>query len=411
MENEIEKNLENKIKKRKTLLPIIIIFIAVLIMAIVMCYFSFFSEASIRERKINNLIASAEKYLDDLDYEKAIAEYEAVLKLDPQNNDIYEAWVNAYIDWAEYEFAGGNVEGAIALLQEAQLKLEDMRTDDNSDIVDEQLSKIEDKLNEVQQMYLSDDNGGSISDAITLDNQPLRTVGFEEIDGFYTNVYTEYQLSDDDSNYFSSIIQLCESGSLEEAANYLQLKGLSREDLNDRGNILFEGYRICYSYLNLGDMANERISIIPEDDGNGFLLFKEEIFESNYLRLCYTKCPCVNHIFNGEFNQTRIDGESVYYYSGTVWNSFFDGEIVCSIFNSDGTSQGTQSATFDRGYSINIIGPDEYGYYYVTDTDKDHALIWYNESDYIDRPAHQLNPSGYSSTYYNEDTEYPALFY
>ncbi len=55
------------------------------------------------QRKYERQLSLGAKYLDELDYEKAIAVYKAMLEIDPKNEEVLELLENAYIAWAESE--------------------------------------------------------------------------------------------------------------------------------------------------------------------------------------------------------------------------------------------------------------------------------------------------------------------
>ena len=135
------------IQKKKSPLPIILVIAAILIIAAVVCYFSFFSEAAIRDREIKAHIASAEKYLENLDYENAIAEYEEVLKLDPQAENILDTYVDTVLTYAE-EVAESNSEKAADILSEASDFL-DKISDGNNDI-EKQAEELSDRADDYQ---------------------------------------------------------------------------------------------------------------------------------------------------------------------------------------------------------------------------------------------------------------------
>ena len=138
------------IQKKKSPLPIIIVIAAILIIGAVVCYFSFFSEAAIRDREIKAHITSAEKYLDDLDYENAIAEYEAALKLSPDDKDILDDYIDTVLAYAD-EIGADNPDKAIGIIDDAISFLEKLDNDDG--IYDEYIEKIKNE----QDKYKKDD--------------------------------------------------------------------------------------------------------------------------------------------------------------------------------------------------------------------------------------------------------------
>ncbi len=53
--------------------------------------------------KYERQLSLGAKYLDELDYERAVAVYKTMLEIDPQNEEVQELLENAYIAWAESE--------------------------------------------------------------------------------------------------------------------------------------------------------------------------------------------------------------------------------------------------------------------------------------------------------------------
>lgn len=62
----------------------------------------------------------AQRYLDELQYEQAIAEYEAAISIDPKNKD-------AYLGLAEVYVTMGDIEKALEVLEEGYEKTESVR--------------------------------------------------------------------------------------------------------------------------------------------------------------------------------------------------------------------------------------------------------------------------------------------
>ncbi len=90
-------------KKSKAPLVLLIaapvVLIALVLIVGITSYFTIFSQSARDRREVNKQLKLAERYLDELDYEQAIAAYKAVLEIDPNNaealaalNDVYEKW-------------------------------------------------------------------------------------------------------------------------------------------------------------------------------------------------------------------------------------------------------------------------------------------------------------------------------
>ncbi len=90
--------------------PVVLIFLVVVVG--VTSYFTLFSQSARDRREVNKQLKLAERYLNELDYEQAIAAYKAVLEIDPNNtealaalNDVYEKWAESDPDAADKIYA------------------------------------------------------------------------------------------------------------------------------------------------------------------------------------------------------------------------------------------------------------------------------------------------------------------
>ena len=79
------------------------------------------------EQKVARLLDLGNQYLLDLDYEQAIASYDEVLSIEPQNEKAVEGEVNAYLAWSEALIAEGDFDLAAEVLQTGYDKFGDER--------------------------------------------------------------------------------------------------------------------------------------------------------------------------------------------------------------------------------------------------------------------------------------------
>ena len=139
-----EKGSEPVIKKKSNT-PIIIAIIALLVVvaAIVIATATSPSHRSSKQIDLGN------KYLEELNYEQAVACFEAAIKIDPKNEKAFEDLVDTYIKWADQKAGDGDLDEAIELLENAVNSLGGMKTSDNAEIVDRYLQRIHEKLDEL----------------------------------------------------------------------------------------------------------------------------------------------------------------------------------------------------------------------------------------------------------------------
>lgn len=107
------------VKKKKTGFKVFLaILVVLLLVGVGVVSFMFISKAS-HDRKVKDQLALAEQYLDELQYEEAIAAYMAVLDLEPASEDATDGLTDTYIKWAESCAADGDYDKALEILQNA----------------------------------------------------------------------------------------------------------------------------------------------------------------------------------------------------------------------------------------------------------------------------------------------------
>lgn len=102
-------NEQNVVKKKANLLPIIIIgLVLVFIVTIAITGILVISRPKVNYQKQLSL---GNKFMDELDYDQAIAAYRAAIEIDPKNPDAYKALAELYIEM-------NDLEAAMAILDE-----------------------------------------------------------------------------------------------------------------------------------------------------------------------------------------------------------------------------------------------------------------------------------------------------
>ncbi|MBP3595452.1 MAG: leucine-rich repeat protein, partial [Lachnospiraceae bacterium] len=99
MSDEIK--VESKNKLNKTLLLIVALILGIVLIALLVI----FVPKAAKAKSVEKQLSLGEKYLDELDYEQAIASYLAVIEIDPKNEDAYLALADIYMEMGEYEKA------------------------------------------------------------------------------------------------------------------------------------------------------------------------------------------------------------------------------------------------------------------------------------------------------------------
>ena len=103
--------------------------IAVIILVVAISIISISARSAQRQREYDGHVEAAEKYLTDLDYEQAIAEYTLALEIEPNNEEVLNALEQTYLDYAQSLVDAGNYEKAVSVLEEgyAQIGRENLR--------------------------------------------------------------------------------------------------------------------------------------------------------------------------------------------------------------------------------------------------------------------------------------------
>ena len=111
------------VEKKKSPFPFIIAGVAMAVVAfflvIVVTGIIIFSSP---QRKYDKQLSLGQRYLDELDYDKAIAAYKAAIEIDPHNPEAYEALAKIYMETEEVELAKAVLDEGISKAESAQLE-------------------------------------------------------------------------------------------------------------------------------------------------------------------------------------------------------------------------------------------------------------------------------------------------
>ena len=92
--------------------------IAVIILAVAVGIISINARSAQRQREYDGHVEAAEKYLTELDYEQAIAEYTLALEIEPNDEEVLNALEQTYLDYAQSLADAGDYEKAVSVLEE-----------------------------------------------------------------------------------------------------------------------------------------------------------------------------------------------------------------------------------------------------------------------------------------------------
>ncbi|MCR4641158.1 MAG: hypothetical protein K5697_03895 [Lachnospiraceae bacterium] len=141
---------EDNVKRNTRPILITIIVILILCIAGLLVFWLFLSEEAVAKREIREKLELAERYLDELDYDRAIACYKAVVKIDPAKTEILEEIKDAYLEWAEAEKDPAEAERILAEAEEYYTKLAENAEDEElSEEAERSAKKIRKKREEL----------------------------------------------------------------------------------------------------------------------------------------------------------------------------------------------------------------------------------------------------------------------
>ncbi|MBE5909922.1 tetratricopeptide repeat protein [Pseudobutyrivibrio sp.] len=327
-------------KSKKTIVVSIVAALAVIIAVI--AGISWYNSPA---QKLPRLLDLGEKYLLDEDYENAIATYKLAFEIDPNNTEVIDQAVSAYLGYAKQLVDSGDTDKAIEILTEG-FEL----------FGDERISAEVEKLS------------GSAPNNSTESSDTTEGIEKTVVDGIVHNAYDVYDINDEQAAFLDSLISLCESDNTKSAAEKFDketLKSLINQfgSVNEAGgtiHIYYGGYKIYGNYYSSEASSSYVVALIPADEGMGY-------FFSNYgTSYGYGYCACSDGMFNGEFVNNIVVTQNNYefYFSGNVVNGLYDGTVT---EHQDHDMTGTFS--MGRIQNTYLYTQDSTQFYVVYDSD------------------------------------------
>ncbi len=111
-----DREMNSDVRKKKKIWPYILIAAVLLMLLAAVLYFVLASGST--EKKYNEQLSLADRYLDELDYDRAIRAYKDAIRIDPERPDAYLGLAKAYEE-------SGDLDAAIAILEEGYAKTGD----------------------------------------------------------------------------------------------------------------------------------------------------------------------------------------------------------------------------------------------------------------------------------------------
>ena len=137
-------------KKKKWLLPVILGVAALLVIGLGVGGFIYIKSVALPKKEVQRKLDLGDKYLTDMDYEKAVLSYKEAITIDPKNIKAYVGLGDAYLAWADELVEEGNTEEAIKKLKKGIKELKLGINETGSDEVKEKKEELENKKKEME---------------------------------------------------------------------------------------------------------------------------------------------------------------------------------------------------------------------------------------------------------------------
>lgn len=322
----------NNQKSKKRIFIALGIMLAVLIVAVTAV---FVLGGQSGKGKAGKLLDLGEKYLDELDYEQALACFNEALEIDPKNEQIYLKLAETYI-------AMGEPEKAVKVLEDGleQTESEELR---------QALEKAEAAVLFAPHME----------------------------DGIYHTGYYFYDLTEEELSFLQRLVEVAKQHQVEETFRLIkseQFVELLRhhdefvtwDDGTESGSvyIAFERYKIYMRYDEQYD--NRKVSIIPldEEEGYQFETIQSEMNVNGTDMISENRSwlisDCNEGMFNGNYvryesaqtEDKSVDRETKI--TGSVKNGLLDGAVIICEKWGESVSYKREDYVLGKGQPVQI---------------------------------------------------------
>lgn len=291
-------NTEQKVqaKKKMNIVPFIIIGVVILlIVAVVATLVIKGISAESSERKLQENLDLGERYLQELDYEQAIAAYMAVIEIDPKNIDAYLGLADVYVAMGDYDQAVEVLGTApeVSAHEKVKDKIEDISEQKEQAIETEETSEDEENTEELVQEDAHDATTDSIAHTedivgtLTSENGDM-TVSVKKLDGYEIFSWggREYRNYSVDNGMYNISYRLCDGNAAEAYNEWHAMKDEWIEYMGQHGTIYShwqssdvvnaDGTTICCEWVqsDAEDGSTKYLAMYSEVDDNHFMLIE-----------------------------------------------------------------------------------------------------------------------------------------
>ena len=261
--------LESKKKNKKW---IIFVIIGVVLIAGIVLGTIFISRAVKTTRSANQL-ELGNKYLDELDYEEAIAHYNQAIAIDPTNLDAYIGIYNAYNALADQAVADLDFGLAVKYYDEALRILKDgqeyIDSDELNDMIDDMRDKKKDAKAKRDGEEPDSGNTGIIPGSSSLSDSEIA-----ELTDTLNN-----SLNDTTSDYRTMLFAMATqiASDMKNGTDYFNISGVLAGDISATASFLLPTVDVGAAYDYSADWCNH---YYYEDSGTGCMIYALPISEA-----------------------------------------------------------------------------------------------------------------------------------
>lgn len=204
-------------------------------------------------RKYANHMESAQRYMDELQYEQAIAEYKAAIEIEPNNVEAYQALAGLYVQTGDYESAiailnqGMEQTGSEELaeyIEKVQVAYEELQALAEASVQEEKIEINDVRIQEEQPKETYEEQGNSVEASVQ--EEEAEQVEAEQVEVYPEQEMPQEEIQDSQEN--------TERNEAREETVYLSDGDYVIDEYDSYGNLVKETY-----YYSDGTIAWSRI--------------------------------------------------------------------------------------------------------------------------------------------------------
>ena len=359
-------------KKKKWLLPVILGVAALLVIGIGVGGFIYIKSVALPKKEVQRNLDLGDKYLTDMDYEKAVLSYKEAITIDPKNVKAYVGLGDAYLAWADELTEEGDTEEAIKKLKKGIKELKPGIDETGSDEVKEKKEELEERKKELEERKEEGENAEKTESVEKTEEKSSEEYEKTEL---YREAYEAYLnlLSSDPSYNLADL-----NGNPEKCVCFADIYGdeapemiCAQKSILDTGDLDTGGYGPYHKWTRY---------IYTIQNGKMIDLIGEDWYATDFLpgsaSICIFRHPGSKQLY--EYSES-YDGFLEYGYS--VYHES-DGSLDRESLFSYYVEFGYEDETEEYSQGKNPISKEEFDRG-VQELTKDVEVVFYTELSYV----------------------------